>query len=154
MDPCQQAPFEVGDQVSWQGTLVHGANAGDPDYISAHTIEANVGIYTYSGHQPSYVAIGEFGVGSADPSATAVTGIARRRRTACSSSPRSPTEDPRRHLHAGRQGGRIIKNRWVTPFEMTGENQTGVPSGGITTAGMAHSPSATGSGPPRPRRAC
>src|SRR3954462_14128375 len=47
------------------------------DYVSAHTIEANVGIYTQPGTQPSYLAIGEFGVGSADPSATAVNGAAQ-----------------------------------------------------------------------------
>ncbi len=26
-----------------------------------------------------------------------------------------------------------VKNRWITPWEMTGENQTGNPTGGITT---------------------
>jgi hypothetical protein len=135
MDPCQQAPFEVGDQISWQGTLVHGANAGDPDYISAHTIEANVGIYTYSGHQPSYVAIGEFGVGSADPSATSVTGLAQETQDRMFlesevTDPKTPVDIYMQDVNADGS----VKNRWVTPFEMTGENQLGNPSGGISTA--------------------
>jgi hypothetical protein len=134
MDPCKQAPFEVGDQINWQGTLVHGA-AGAADYISAHTIEANVGIYTYSGHQPSYVAIGEFGVGSADPLATAVTGVAQE--TADRMFLESEVTDPKTPVDIYMQDVRAdgsVKNRWVTPFEMTGENQAGVPSGGISTA--------------------
>ena len=69
-DARQQAPFEVGDFITYSGTLMQDA-AGD-DFVSAHTIEANLGIYTQPGTQPSYVAIGEFGVGSADPAATAV----------------------------------------------------------------------------------
>ena len=69
--------------------------AGGADYMSAHTIEANVGIYTQPGKQPSYVAIGEFGVGSADPNATAAAASRRRRRTGSSSSPRRPTSRPR-----------------------------------------------------------
>src|SRR3954447_9835022 len=135
MDPCKQAPFEVGDQISWQGTLVHGATAGAADYISAHTIEANVGIYTYSGHQPSYVAIGEFGVGSADPAATAVTGIAQE--TADRMFLESEVTDPKTPVDIYMQDVNAdgsVKNRWVTPFEMTGENQLGNPSGGISTA--------------------
>ena len=42
-------------------------SSGTEDYISAHTVEANLGIYTQPGTQPSYLAIGEFGVGTADP---------------------------------------------------------------------------------------
>jgi hypothetical protein len=141
MDPCQQAPFEVGDQISWQGTLVHGANAGDPDYISAHTIEANVGIYTYSNHQPSYVAIGEFGVGSADPSATSVTGLGQETQDRMFlesevTDPKNPVDIYMQDVNADGS----VKNRWVTPFEMTGENQTGAPSGGISTANTGAQP--------------
>jgi hypothetical protein len=131
-DPSQQAPFEVGDQITYSGTLVH-----DPagDYISAHTIEANVGIYTQPGTQPAYVAIGEFGVGSADPSATATSGVAQEAQDrifleAETTDVKTPVDiymmdvDPR---------DGTVRNRWVTPFEMTGENQLGNPSGGITT---------------------
>ena len=73
-DPRQQAPFEVGDHITSPARSMHD---GSGDYISAHTIEANVGIYTQPGTQPSYLAIGEFGVGSADPNATAVSGVAQ-----------------------------------------------------------------------------
>ena len=71
----QQAPFEVGDFVNYSGTLITPSNGAE--YVSAHTIEANVGIYTQPGSQPSYLAIGEFGVGTADPLATAVNGAAQ-----------------------------------------------------------------------------
>ena len=100
------------------------------DYISAHTIEANVGIYTQPGTQPSYLAIGEFGVGTADPNATAVSGVAQETQDRIfleseTTDVKTPVDiylmdvDPRdRRRH----------NRWVTPFEMTGENQTGNPT--------------------------
>jgi hypothetical protein len=131
-DPRQQAPFEVGDQITYSGTLMHGSGG---DYISAHTIEANVGIYTQPGTQPSYLAIGEFGVGSADPNAVAVSGAAQETQDRIfleseTTDVETPVDiymmdvDPR---------DGTVRNRWITPFEMTGENQTGNPSGGITT---------------------
>jgi hypothetical protein len=133
-DSRQQAPFEVGDYVNFSGTLVHDPNGG-PDYISAHTIEANLGIYTQPKSKPSYVAIGGFGIGTADPAATAVNGAAQETQDrlfleAETTDLTAPVDiyltdtDPT-------TGG--VRNRWVTPFEMTGENQTGNPSGGITT---------------------
>ena len=48
-DPDQQAPFVVGDYINYQGTLFNDGAAGHPFFISAHTIEANVGIYTQPG---------------------------------------------------------------------------------------------------------
>jgi hypothetical protein len=131
-DPRQQAPFEVGDEIAYSGTLIHDPNG---DYISAHTIEDNVGIYTQPGTQPAYVAIGEFGVGSADPNATATSGVAQETQDrifleAETTDVKTPVDiymmdvDPR---------DGTVRNRWITPFEMTGENQTGNPSGGITT---------------------
>jgi hypothetical protein len=131
-DPRQQAPFEVGDHIAWSGTLTKRASG---DYISAHTIEANVGIYTEPGTQPSYLAIGEFGVGSADPNATAVSGVAQETQDrifleAETTDVKTPVDiymmdvDPRTGA---------VHNRWITPFEMTGENPAGSPSGGITT---------------------
>jgi hypothetical protein len=66
-DPTIQAPFEVGDYVTFAGTLVQDATPGTPTagpwpgiantYISAHTITNNVGIYTWAGTSPAYVAI-------------------------------------------------------------------------------------------------
>ncbi|MEA2381986.1 MAG: hypothetical protein QOH72_1957 [Solirubrobacteraceae bacterium] len=131
-DPRQQAPFEVGDHITYSGTLVHGSGG---DYISAHTIEANVGIYTQPATQPSYLAIGDFGVGTADPNAVAVSGVAQETQDRIfleteTTDVQTPVDiymmdtDPR---------DGTVRNRWVTPFEMTGENQAGNPSGGITT---------------------
>ena len=56
-DPRIMAPFELGDYVGYAGTLI--ADGGTPDltYISAHTITANLGIFTTPGTNPAYVAI-------------------------------------------------------------------------------------------------
>lgn len=53
-DPTQQAPFEVGDFINFLGTLKIDAIG---PYISAHTIVANLGIYTSPGTMPAYIAI-------------------------------------------------------------------------------------------------
>jgi hypothetical protein len=72
-DPTIQAPFEVGDIVTFAGTLVQdcamtGCPGGGPTagpwpaagraatYISAHTISNNTAIYTATGTNPAYVA--------------------------------------------------------------------------------------------------
>jgi hypothetical protein len=62
-DATIQAPFEVGDYVTFAGTLVNDsatptvAVQGSPTYISAHTITNNVAIYTWPGTNPAYVTI-------------------------------------------------------------------------------------------------
>lgn len=67
-DPTIQAPFEVGDWVTFAGTLMAdpgftagptaGPWPGDANvYVSAHTINNNVAIYTAAGTSPAYVAI-------------------------------------------------------------------------------------------------
>ena len=53
-DPTKQAPFEVGDNINFLGTLK--VDSGGP-YISAHTLAASVGIYTTPGIMPAYVTI-------------------------------------------------------------------------------------------------
>src|SRR3954462_155853 len=53
-NPLMMAPFEVGDYVTYSGNLSTDA-AGD--FILAHTVIANVGIFTQPGTQPTYVAI-------------------------------------------------------------------------------------------------
>jgi hypothetical protein len=72
-DPSIQAPFEVGDWITFAGTLVQdctmtGCPGGGPTagpwpvagvgatYISAHTISNNTAIYTFPGTNPAYVA--------------------------------------------------------------------------------------------------
>jgi hypothetical protein len=56
-DATQQAPFEVNDFITYSGTLVRDSSGSQ--YISAHTIVANLGIFTAPGTMPSYVAINE-----------------------------------------------------------------------------------------------
>ncbi len=53
-DPTKQAPLMPGDFITYAGTL---AADGAETYISAHTIDANVGIYTDPGSDPAYVVI-------------------------------------------------------------------------------------------------
>ena len=53
-DPRKQAPLEIGDYVTFAGTLESG---GGGQYISAHTITASLGIYTAPGVDPAYVSV-------------------------------------------------------------------------------------------------
>lgn len=149
-DPTQQAPFEVGDFITYSGTLFKSSTAGNPDFISAHTIEANVGIYTQPGTQPSYLAIGEFGVGTADPALIAVNGAAQETQDrifleALTTDVKTPVDI---YLIDVDPSTGVQHNRWVTPFEMTGEcDPSGVlaascagASGGITTQNIGAQP--------------
>ena len=65
----QQAPFEIGDLITFSGTLLRGdgQGPGGSDTISVHTISANVGIFTQPGTLPVYIALGEFGVSAEAP---------------------------------------------------------------------------------------
>ncbi|MGF6199038.1 hypothetical protein [Pseudomonas laurylsulfatiphila] len=149
-DPNQQAPFEVGDFISWSGTLFKSATTGLPDFISAHTIEANVGIYTQPGSQPSYLAIGEFGIGTADPAATAINGVAQETQDrifleASTTDIKTPVDI---YLIDVNPSTGVQTNRWITPYEMTGECNPGLglavsclgASGGITTQNTGPQP--------------
>jgi hypothetical protein len=139
-DPRQQAPFEVGDFVSYSGSLIQAASG---DYISAHTIEANIGIYTQPGSQPAYMAIGEFGVGTADPSATAANGAAQETQDRIFlESETTDVKTPVDIYYLDKRTDGSTFNRWITPFEMTGENATPVsgPTGGITTQNTGPQP--------------
>jgi hypothetical protein len=139
-DPRQQAPFEVGDSIRFSGTLIP-ATATSPSYISAHTIEANIGIYTMPGTQPSYLAIGDFGVGTADPSAISINGLAVETQDrifleAETTDVKTPVDI---YMMDVDPVTGAVRNRWATPFEMTGEQNgplqdNGLPvGGGITT---------------------
>lgn len=116
-DAKQQAPFEAGDTIMFSGTLLPSG------VISAHTVEANVGIYTQPKSQPSYLALGEFGVGTADPTLLSVGGAAQETQNRIfleteTSDISSPVDiymvdvDPA----TGKE-----HNRWVSMFEMTGD---------------------------------
>lgn len=56
-DPTRQAPIMVGDSITFNGTLKIDPLTGP--YLSAHTVIADVGIYTQPGSHPSYVVIDE-----------------------------------------------------------------------------------------------
>ena len=75
-DAREQAPFEVGDYIFFSGILSYDAVIGE-NYVSAYEVEANLGIYTQPKTLPAYLAIGEFGLGTADPAATAINGAAQ-----------------------------------------------------------------------------
>ena len=76
-NPNEQVPFVVGDYINFQGTLAKdvpgspGANPTNPFYVSAHTVVANVAVYTAAGAgQRVYVSqekslLGTFGAPSA-----------------------------------------------------------------------------------------
>ncbi|HEY5675558.1 MAG TPA: hypothetical protein VIR81_02155, partial [Myxococcales bacterium] len=64
-DALKQVPFEVGDYITFAGTLVTDAatpttgpfpaNGSAGTYVSAHTIVNNVAVYTYPGTDPAYI---------------------------------------------------------------------------------------------------
>jgi hypothetical protein len=60
-DPTLNAPLVIGDTIIFHGTMK--ADAKGP-YISAHSIEANLGIYTQPHTMPAYTFIESMGVGT------------------------------------------------------------------------------------------
>jgi hypothetical protein len=65
-DPFKQVPFEVGDFITFAGTVVTDdaaaptagpwpANGVAGTYVSAHTIVNNIAVYTFPGTNPAYV---------------------------------------------------------------------------------------------------
>ena len=150
-DPRQQAPFEVGDSITFAGTLVP-ATATTAEYISAHTVEANIGIYTMPGTQPSYLAIGDFGVGTADPNAVSINGFATETQDRIFLE--SETTDVKTPVDIYMQDVNsvtgAVRNRWVTPFEMTGEQNGPLQADGVTPIGGGITTQQTG---PQPQRA-
>ena len=62
-DARQQLPLMVGDWIDYSGTLAKDALG--LDYISAHTIIANLGVFTAPGYQPTYIAIETLLLGTA-----------------------------------------------------------------------------------------
>ena len=60
LDPWREAPFEIGDYVTVKGPVVYERDASGKvtgQYISAFAIDANLGIFTTPGTQPTYVSI-------------------------------------------------------------------------------------------------
>ena len=151
MDPRQQAPFEVGDSIKFAGTLVHDGSG--PDYISAHTVEANIGIWTMPGTQPSYLAIGDFGVGTADPNLISINGVATEPQDrlfleAETTDVKTPVDI---YLTDVNPITGDVRNRWVTPYEMTGEQNGPLQADGVTPIGGGITTQNTGAQPQRAR---
>jgi hypothetical protein len=123
-DPSKQAPLKVGDFITYSGTTMKD---GSGFWLSVHTLEAGVGIYTQPSTQPAYVAMGEFGIGTADIGAagvvaTAITGVGiettnRLSLEASTTDVKTPIDI---YLVDDYPNG-VVRNRWVTPWEMTGE---------------------------------
>ena len=65
-DPTQQAPFMTGDYITYSGTL---AADGAQRFISAHTVIADVGIYTEPDAAQNYVVLDETRFGTIGPAA-------------------------------------------------------------------------------------
>lgn len=63
-DPTKQAPLAVGDYILFSGTLARDTTGL---YLSAHTVEANVGIYTQPGTDPAYVFVEGSLIGTQGP---------------------------------------------------------------------------------------
>lgn len=65
----EQAPFQIGDLVTVAGTLLLGDHKGPggSDTIAAHTVIAELGIFTQPGAAPSYLAIEEARIGTFSP---------------------------------------------------------------------------------------
>jgi hypothetical protein len=131
-DARQQAPFEVGDWVTYSGTLMPSdAKHADP-WISAHTIIDDVGIYTESLTQPAYISIDAVSIGTADPNARAAgtlidqEAVDRIVLVASTTDVETPVDaylmdvDPKTGA---------VSHRWITPMAMTGRG----PTGGIIT---------------------
>lgn len=53
-DATKQAPMEIGDYVSFAGTMETDANG---TFVSAHTVVNNAAIYTWPGTSPAYVSV-------------------------------------------------------------------------------------------------
>ena len=174
-DPRQQAPFEVGDSINFSGTLIAAAPAvaavaavaeipavpavlavaavpAAPAYISAHTIEANIGIWTMPGTQPSYISIGDFGVGTADPNAVSINGFATETQDrifleAETTDVKNPVDI---YMTDVNPVTGAVRNRWTTPFAMTGEQNGPFQADGITPIGGGITTQQSG---PQPQRA-
>jgi hypothetical protein len=70
-DSREMAPFEVGDYITYSGTLARDA-AGI--YVSAHTIRATLGVFTAPGNDPAYIG---FEVGLLGAGGGAIPGVPR-----------------------------------------------------------------------------
>ena len=162
-DPRRQAPFEVGDFITWQGTL---SGTGPTAVIWVHTIDANVGIYTQPGTLPAYIAIGDNGIGvnPLPSTAAALPGVEATPRIFLEASTSDISsivdiylDDKGFSLPVGSINGPIVPDviggvaneyfRWITPESMTGTlaNQATQPVG-LVPASLVAQTNAFGGG--------
>jgi hypothetical protein len=129
-DARRQAPLEVGDYITFAGTLFQDPVSLE-DFVSVHTLEANVGIFTQPGTQPAYISIGEFGLGPVDPPVAPAAGLPLNPLTgvfaeatnrffleASTTDIVTPVDI---YIIDMNPADGSVHNRWVTPFEMTNE---------------------------------
>ncbi|MEM5786311.1 MAG: hypothetical protein AAGU11_03260 [Syntrophobacteraceae bacterium] len=76
-DATKQVPIMVGDQVLWSGTLykIDPAGLATPDntYMSVHTLEDVLGIFTAPGVPPSYVFVEGLLIGAGGAAVEGIT---------------------------------------------------------------------------------
>jgi hypothetical protein len=135
-DPRQQVPFQVGDYITWSGTLARGGNGqvprstrptttggiGSGDVTWVHTIDANVGVFTQPRTLPAYLAVGEFGIG-VDPNpanAVAAAGVESTPRISLEAGTSDIASLVDVYLDDKGPGATPEKFRWVTIETMTG----------------------------------
>lgn len=101
LDPRVQAPLEVGDYISFAGTLVNDSATPTVGpwpgtaftYVSAHTIVNNTAIYTAAGTDPAYVSTEVALIGTGGLSVLGAGEAAIRTRF------EGMTTDPSRNIH-------------------------------------------------------
>ena len=92
-DPFEQTPIEVGDYITFTGNLVQdkpcaaGAPVSSCQYISAHTVTVELGIYTAPGTWPVYSMHGRIPVSAWQALPTRSSRRKRWRKCSATSSP-------------------------------------------------------------------
>jgi hypothetical protein len=159
-DPTKMAPFEVGDYITYAGTLV--SDAAEPTtspwpatgsagtYISAHTITNNIAIYTAAGTSPAYVSVDVGLIGTGGLTIIGATEAVARTRF------EGMTTDPSRQIHLygvdfNSDGSLVTALR---DFGTIGVDQ-GAPTGAVKGRWRFRPPCATfGTVPTKPDKQC
>jgi hypothetical protein len=102
--------------------------------------------------QPSYLAIGQFGVGTADPNAVSINGLAveTQNRLFLESATTDVKTAVDIYMNDVDPVTGAVRNRWATQFAMTGEQNGPFQADGVTPLGGGITTQQTG---PQPQRA-
>ena len=118
----EQVPFEVGDYVTFVGSLIRGDGKGPNGTatISANTITANVGVFTQPGTLPAYIAIVSMKLSS--DTARTILGVPQEapNRVILDAMTTDVTSIADIYLMDASLVDGSISNRWITPATMTG----------------------------------